>query len=89
VLARFIFSHQPSWIDKLMRVRDLIVACFGLKTGGQLATLATDAKAGRVGIFKVYSTSATEIVVGEDDKHSISGYQFSARAARRLTAAAS
>lgn len=69
VLARFIFSRQPSWIGKLTRVRDLIVARFGLKTARHLATLAGDAKADRVGIFKVYSTSETEIIVGEDDKH--------------------
>jgi hypothetical protein len=69
LLARFIFSHQPSWIGTLTRVRDVIVACFGLKTAQQLATLASDAKANRVGIFKIYSTNETEIVVGEDDKH--------------------
>lgn len=69
VLARFLFSQQPAWVGKLMAMRDAIVACFGLKTGKHLATLATDAKAGRVGIFKVYSTNQTEIVVGEDDKH--------------------
>ncbi|MBD0686218.1 MULTISPECIES: DUF2867 domain-containing protein [unclassified Pseudomonas] len=64
LLARFILSHQPSWIGGLMKVRDTIVACFGLKTAKQLATLAN-----RVGIFKVYSTNQTEIVLGEDDKH--------------------
>jgi hypothetical protein len=69
VLARFIFSHQPSWVGALMRVRDMIVACFGLKTGKHLATMANDAKAGRVGIFKIYSTNETEIVLGEDDRH--------------------
>ena len=68
-LARFIFSNQPSWVAQLMRVRDGIVAGFGLKTAGHLATLANDPKANRVGIFKVYSTSETEIVLGEDDKH--------------------
>lgn len=69
LLARHIFSHQPSWIGKLTRLRDLIVARFGLKTAKHLATLANDAKASRVGIFKVYSSNATEIVLGEDDKH--------------------
>jgi hypothetical protein len=68
LLARFIFSHQPSWIGKLTKVRDAIVAGFGLKTAKHLATLAS-AKAERVGIFKIYSTSETEIVLGEDDKH--------------------
>ncbi|KQV11437.1 hypothetical protein ASC74_08815 [Pseudomonas sp. Root329] len=64
LLARFIFSHQPSWIGWLLKVRDTIVACFGLKTAKHLATLAH-----RIGIFKVYSTNQTEIVLGEDDKH--------------------
>lgn len=31
--------------------------------------LAIDANAKRIGIFKVYSTNETEIVVGEDGKH--------------------
>jgi hypothetical protein len=69
VLARFIFSHQPSWVGRLMHVRDMIVARFGLKTGKQLAMIAGDAKAERVGIFRIYSTNETEIVVGEDDRH--------------------
>jgi hypothetical protein len=64
LLARFIFSHQPAWIGWLLKVRDLIVAGFGLKTAKHLATLAN-----RVGIFKVYSTNQNEIVLGEDDKH--------------------
>jgi len=69
VLARFIVSHQPAWIGKLMRVRDLIVSCFGLKTGEHLARLASEPHSGRVGIFRVYSRSETEILVGEDDRH--------------------
>jgi len=64
LLARFILSHQPSWIGWLMNVRDIVVACFGLKTARHLASLAH-----RIGPFKVYSTNQTEIVLGEDDKH--------------------
>jgi hypothetical protein len=69
VLARFIFAHQPAWIGKLTKLRDMIVAGFGLKTTRELASLGNNAKAQRVGIFKIYSTSKNEIVVGEDDKH--------------------
>ncbi|CAN7474822.1 DUF2867 domain-containing protein [Pseudoduganella sp. LjRoot289] len=69
LLARFIFEHQPAWIGKLMNIRDAIVAGFGLKTASDLAALGGEANPGRVGIFKVYSTSGTEIVLGEDDKH--------------------
>ena len=70
LLARFIFSHQPSWVGKLLGLRDVLVAGFGLKTSKQLAVVAAGAKASeRVGIFKVYSSNETEIVLGEDDKH--------------------
>lgn len=69
VLARFILAHQPAWIGFLIRVRDLIVAVFGLKTATGLATLSQDGRAGRVGIFKIYSSTGQELVAGEDDKH--------------------
>ncbi|MDQ1920219.1 DUF2867 domain-containing protein [Massilia pseudoviolaceinigra] len=69
VLARFIFAHQPAWIGHLLRVRDMIVVGLGLKTAAQLAKIASETEPSRVGIFKVYSTNETEIVVGEDDRH--------------------
>jgi hypothetical protein len=69
VLARFIFSEQPSWIAALTKVRDAIVARLGLKTAKHLATLSSDATAKRISIFKVYDTSETEVVLGENDKH--------------------
>jgi len=69
VLWRFLISQQPSWIGWLTNVRDAIVACFGLKTAKHLATLSGEGRADRIGIFKVYGRSETEIVLGEDDKH--------------------
>lgn len=69
VLARFIMAHQPSWIERLTAVRDMIVACFGLKTTKDLAVLAGNGKAERIGFFRVYRKDETEIVMGEDDKH--------------------
>lgn len=69
VLARFIFAHQPAWIGMLTKLRDMIVAGFGLKTTKELASLCNSANAQRVGIFKIDSISRNEIVVGEDDKH--------------------
>ena len=69
VLARFIFSVQPSWIGALTDVRDAIVAGFGLKTAKHLATLAGDPAARRISIFRVFATSETEVVLGENDKH--------------------
>lgn len=69
LLARFIFAHLAPWIGRLMTVRDAIVAGFGLKTAKHLATLDMQSGVGRLGIFKIYSTSPTEVVLGEDDKH--------------------
>jgi hypothetical protein len=70
LLARFIFSNQPSWVGRLLALRDVIVAAFGLKTAKQLAARAAEGKTSEhVGIFKVYSTNDTEIVLGQDDKH--------------------
>ena len=69
VLWRFLIAQQPSWIGWLTNVRDAIVAFFGLKTAKHLATLSNEASVDRIGIFKVYGRSATEIVLGEDDKH--------------------
>jgi len=68
-LARFIFSHQPAWINGLVSVRDALVAGLGLKTARQLESLGAMNKGSRVGFFKIYSTTPTEIVLGEDDKH--------------------
>jgi GNAT superfamily N-acetyltransferase len=69
VLARFVFSQQAPWIGGLMKVRDALVSGFGLKTAKHFVSLAGKASQSRIGIFKVYSTSETEIVLGEDDKH--------------------
>ncbi len=67
VLARFVFSHEPSWISFLMRMRDLLVAGFGLKTSKGLKTAR--ATRARIGIFTVYESNDTEVIVGEDDRH--------------------
>jgi hypothetical protein len=69
LLARFIFAHQAPWISRLMTLRDALVAGFGLKTARHLSSLNSQSGEGRLGIFKIYSTSPTEVVLGEDDKH--------------------
>jgi hypothetical protein len=69
LLARFIFAHQARWIGALTAVRDALVAGFGLKTARHLASLGAQSGAGRLGIFKIYGSSPTEVVLGEDDRH--------------------
>lgn len=68
-LARFIVSHQPAWIDRMTTLRDIIVACLGLKLARQLAQAAAREKDERVGIFRIYGRSENEIILGEDDRH--------------------
>jgi len=65
MLARHIFAGQPEWIAMLMRIRDLLVAPFGLKR-------ATDLRSGggeRIDIFRVFERHRDEIILGEDDAH--------------------
>lgn len=69
LLARFIFSQQAPWVGNLLAVRDAVVGRLGLKTAKQLTALGGASGTGRLGIFKIYSTSPTEVVLGEDDKH--------------------
>jgi Protein of unknown function (DUF2867) len=69
LLARFIFSQQAPWIKRLMKIRDALVAGFGLKTSAQLTATEAHRRVERVGIFKIYNTTEHEIILGEDDKH--------------------
>ncbi|MCU6434267.1 DUF2867 domain-containing protein [Undibacterium sp. Jales W-56] len=68
VLARFIFAQQAPWTQQLMRLRDILVAGFGIKTARQLeASAAADSQ--HIQIFRIIEKSATEIVLGENDMH--------------------
>lgn len=69
LLARFMFSHQPAWIGNLLRIRDAIVAGFGLKTAKGLEEAARTERDKHVSIFRIYERAIDEIVLGEDDKH--------------------
>lgn len=69
LLARFLFAQQPAWIGHLMTLRDTLVAGLGLKTARQLKALDAQGRSHRVGIFKIYQTTPSEIILGEDDRH--------------------
>lgn len=64
-LARHVLGSQPGWAQVLMRLRDAIVQPFGIKTATQLAA----SEGGRIGIFRIYSITDDEIIVGENDSH--------------------
>jgi hypothetical protein len=69
LLARFMFSQPSPWVAGLMRLRDALIACFGIKTSRRMRGTGVTDRGGRIGIFKIYSKSVNEIVLGEDDKH--------------------
>jgi len=68
-LARFLFAQQPAWVGLLMGLRDMLVAGLGLKTARQLGSPRAAGRNRHIGIFRIYETSADEIILGEDDQH--------------------
>jgi hypothetical protein len=75
VVCKAFFTSAPSWVSKLMHLRDKIVSLIGLKTSGnadnreQLLERFTGEQGERLGLFKVYDKNDNEIIIGEDDKH--------------------
>lgn len=69
VLARALWGGMSPWrVRALMRTRDAAVALVGTKTSRQIAAAAGER--GRViGFLPVLSQSASELVMGEDDRH--------------------
>ncbi|MET4273422.1 MULTISPECIES: DUF2867 domain-containing protein [unclassified Bradyrhizobium] len=57
--------HRLRWIDALMRLRNILVAPFGLKTSGEGAP----APGGLIGPFPVLSETPERLVAGFDDSH--------------------
>jgi Protein of unknown function (DUF2867) len=69
LLARFVFAHQARWVAKLLVLRDALVALFGIKTTRQLRMEGSAGSRERVDIFRIYTRSAHEIILGENDSH--------------------
>ncbi len=68
-------ASTPAWITSLMKLRNSLVAVFGLKTGDvskKQAALpdAFSLQPGmRVGPFRVISSTSNELIAGDEDKH--------------------
>ena len=63
--AERMLGHSPRWIDALIRLRNVLVRPFGLKTSG------ADARSSRpmIGIFPIVSQTPERLVLGFDDRH--------------------
>jgi hypothetical protein len=57
--------HGPRWIDVLLRLRNILVTPFGLKTSGEGAP----APHGLIGLFPVVSETPEQLVAGFNDYH--------------------
>lgn len=64
----------PKWADSLFALRNKVVALFGLKTPNDIGEIKKTGNykfepGERVGLFRVFSRTNNEIILGEDDKH--------------------
>lgn len=71
----FFLLKPPRWITMFFTLRNGIAGFFGLKTGGkevdgQRLPDGFKLEPGeRLGLFRVFSKSNAEVVIGEDDRH--------------------
>ncbi|MFH0733276.1 MAG: DUF2867 domain-containing protein [bacterium] len=73
-IAKAFLKLGPKWIDYLLIIRNKIVSLFGLKTTNNIdktkySDILNFEPEERIGIFKVFSKTNNEIILGEDDKH--------------------
>lgn len=64
-VAERMFARGPRWIEALLKLRNLVVAPFGLKTSGE----GEPATGGMIGIFPVVSETPERLVAGFNDYH--------------------
>lgn len=57
--------HGPRWVDALLRLRNILVTPFGLKTSGE----GEPAPGGSIGLFPVVSETPERLVAGFNDHH--------------------
>jgi len=66
-LAESALARPPVWFVGLMKVRDMIMAPFGVRTSTELRNSRTGGA--RVDFFPVLSEDANELVLRENDRH--------------------
>ena len=64
-----IFSHVPSWVINLMKIRDKIVSLFGIKMSDDVGHKKVLIVGEKAGIFLIHHIKEEEIIAGEDNMH--------------------
>lgn len=69
--ANTFMKPGPKWINYLLKLRNLLVALVGLKTtdDNETNTNCQFEPNERAGLFRVFSKTEHELILGEDDKH--------------------
>ena len=65
IAAERMFGHSPRWIELLLKLRNVLVAPFGLKSSGADEKTKLDL----IGIFPVVSETPERLVAGFNDHH--------------------
>ncbi len=68
-LARLVLGQSPAWLRALMRMRDNLVAPFGIRTSRQLVDASEVSGVDHIGLFRIYAVAPDEMIVGQDDMH--------------------
>jgi hypothetical protein len=68
-LTQALFNRPPLWLRGLLRLRDRIVGPLGVKTTSAIRKAGARDGRDRIGFFPVIGRSASELVLGEDDRH--------------------
>jgi hypothetical protein len=63
--AEKMLARSPGWMEALMRLRNRLVAPFGLKTPSRTAMPSVD----KIGMFPVLSETPDRIIAGFNDSH--------------------
>ena len=63
--AERMMARQPRWAEALLKLRNILVTPFGLKTSGEGAP----APRGMIGIFPVLSETPDRLIAGFNDSH--------------------
>ena len=63
--AERMMARQPRWAEALVKLRNMLVAPFGLKTSGASATAPRE----MIGIFPILSQTPDRLIAGFNDSH--------------------
>lgn len=68
-ITQLIFNNSPKWVNQLFVLRNRLVKLIGLKTMKPANDNEKYKVGGYIGIFKIFSITDREIIVGANDSH--------------------